>query len=232
MRGRSLAAHLASSNVAGPVNVAYSTPGQLYGHAHGHRQWRAGEPASDPSDNGRRLLTLGDDDVRNRGTRSKRRPTPRPVTPLSGFTGTVTFSITGLPSGATPPSAHRRLSVRIDSRDSVDLRINTSGNVPTDNSRHERRGHPHGWRYARRDPGGRLHHLGLSRQRDRPEREQRHLHRSDRGAVWIQRHGIAVHRCPSEVCHRELQPPVGHAVGNVGADADDPEANEDRERRR
>ena len=100
MRGRSLAAVPRSSSVASPGNVTYSTPGTYVA------SFRVTDNGGLTSPAATRTITVPDFSLS--ATPSSQTVSPgggtsytATVTAGAGFTGTVNFSVSGLPSGAT-----------------------------------------------------------------------------------------------------------------------------------
>jgi hypothetical protein len=116
----------ASSSVASPGNVTYSTPGSYVASFHvTDNQGLASQPAT-------RTVTVSDFSL----TATPATQTVVPgagttytatVTPANGFTGTVTFSVTGLPSGATGAFT----PASITTSGSTTLNVSTSASTPS-----------------------------------------------------------------------------------------------------
>jgi len=90
----------ASSNVAGPVNVTYATPGTYTA------TFKVTDNGGLSSTTQTRTITVADFSVSGSPASvtvspGNNAPYTATATPGSGFTGTVAFSVTGLPSGAT-----------------------------------------------------------------------------------------------------------------------------------
>ena len=207
----------ASSTAANAGNVTYSTPGTYTASFRVTDNRGLHERSRDADDHGLGFLAVGDTGVANGPARRRHHVTPPPWRPLNGFTGTVAFSVTGLPSGATatftPPS--------VTTSGSTTMSVSTSAATP-----------PGSYPLTIRGTSGprtrtvnvtlvverRLLDLGDAGKPDDRQGRRRHLHRDDYGGTGILRHGESLGERCAAARDGDVQPRVDREFGDLRAD--------------